>query len=192
MVRPGRFPIGAGCHPALQSQALVTRINRGYTPNMREYTIFALILFCPPCLCAQGTPPGWQIVKDSKNTCQLAVPPDWSLYGESHSAAVFHDPSTALAVVTSQPSQTFKPLTQFFQNVLNISKEKLFENTAKRIFYQDKTSANSDDPNSYTFSVPAKDGTCSGHLTFQPSIKDDVARKIALSLGPASEAHGGS
>jgi hypothetical protein len=159
---------------------------------MREYMVFALILFCPPCLSAQGVPTAWQIVKDSKNVCQVTVPSDWSLYGESHSAAVLHDTSTALAVVTSQPGQTFTPLTEFFQKVLNIPKEKLFENTSKRIFYQDRVSAGPDDPNSYTFSVPGKAGTCSGHLTFLPSIPEDVARKIALSLGPVPDAHGGS
>ena len=154
--------------------------------------VSTLILFCLPCLSAQGVPTAWQIVKDSKNACQVAVPSDWSLYGESHSAAVLHDTSTALAVVTSQPGQTFTPLTEFFQKVLNISKEKLFENTPKRIFYQDKVSAGADDPNSYTFSVPGKGGTCSSHLTFLPSVPVDVARKIALSLGPVSETHGGS
>jgi hypothetical protein len=153
--------------------------------------VSTLILFSLP-LSAQVVPAGWQIVKDSKNTCQIAVPADWSLYGDTHSAAVFHDTSTALAVVTSQPGQSFTPLTEFFQKVLNISKEKLFENTSKRIFYQDKTSANAEDPNSYSFSVPGKAGTCSGHLTFLPSITEDTARKIALSLGPAPEAHGGS
>ena len=159
---------------------------------MREYTIFALILFCLPRLSAQATPPGWQIVKDPKNACQLAVPPDWSVWGDTHSAAVFHDAATALAVVTSQPGQAFKPLTEFFQNLLNISKDKLFENTAKRIFYKDKTSANAEDSNAYTFSVPVKDGTCSGRITFLPSVKEDLVRKIVLSLGPASEVHGPS
>src|ERR1017187_7622414 len=159
---------------------------------MREYMVPALILFCLPPLGAQVMPAGWQLVKDSKNACQLAVPADWSPYGESRSAAVLHDMSTALAVVTSQPGQTFAPLTEFFQKVLNIRKEKLFENTPKRIFYQDKTSAQADDPNSYTFSVPGKAGTCSGHLTFLPSVPEEVARKIALSLGPAPESHGGS
>jgi len=154
--------------------------------------VSALILFCLPCLSAQGVPTAGQIVKDTRNACQVTVPPDWSLYGESHSAAVLHDTSTALAVVTSQPGQTFTPLTEFFQKVLNIPKEKLFENTPKRIFYQDRTSSGPDDPNSYTFSVPGKGGTCSGHLTFLPSIPADVARKIALSLAPVPETHGGS
>src|ERR1700691_3492589 len=99
-----------------------------------------LLLFGLPCVSAQVVPAGWQIVKDSKNACQVAVPADWSLYGESHSAAVFRDTSTALPVVTSQPGQTFSPLSEFFLKTLNISKEKLFENSSKRIFYQDKTS----------------------------------------------------
>jgi hypothetical protein len=93
--------------------------------------------------------------------------------------------------VTSQPGQAFSPLTEFFQKVLNIPKEKLFENTSKRIFYQDKTSASTDDLNSYSFSVPGKAGTCSGHLTFLPSVPEDTARKIVLSLGPAAETTNG-
>ncbi|HUB80127.1 MAG TPA: hypothetical protein VMB03_15080 [Bryobacteraceae bacterium] len=158
---------------------------------MREYIVSALILFALP-LSAQTVPAGWQIVKDSKNACQIAVPPDWTIYGDSRSAAVFHDASTALAVVTSQPGQAFAPLTEHLQTVLNISKGKLFENSAKRIFYQDKVSSRPDDPNWYTFSAPGKNGTCSGHLTFLPSTAEDLARKIVGSLGPVSEARGGT
>jgi len=158
---------------------------------MREYIVSALILFVLP-LAAQTVPGGWQIVKDPKNACQVAVPADWVIYGDSRSAAIFHDAATALVVVTSQPGQAFAPLTEHLQTILNISKGKLFENSAKRIFYQDKASSHPDDPNWYTFSVPGKNGTCSGHLTFLPSISDDVARKIVLSLGPLSDGRGGT
>ena len=68
----------------------------------------------------------------------------------------------------------------------------MFENTASRIFYQDQTSANREDPNAYSVSVPGKAGTCSAHVTFRSSISEDVARKIALSLGPVPEARGGT
>jgi hypothetical protein len=40
--------------------------------------------------------------------------------------------------------------------------------------------------------VPGKAGTCSGRVTFLPSISEDVARKIALSLGPVPEPRGGT
>ena len=155
---------------------------------MREYAIAVLILLNLP-LAAQVAPSGWQIVKDSNNACQLAVPPDWSLYGESHSAAVLHDASIALVVVTSQPGQAFAPLSERLKSILNISKEKLFENTANRIFYEDKSSAHAADPKWYTFSVPGKSGTCSGKLNFLPSLPDDLARQIVFSLGPALEPH---
>lgn len=154
---------------------------------MREYILAALILFSSS-LSAQIVPGGWQIVKDSKSACQIAVPPDWSVYGESHSAAVLHDPSTALVVVTSQPGQTFAPLTERLKSVLNLSKDKLFENSVSRIFYEDKSSAHAADPKCYTFSIPGRNGTCSGHLTFLPSLPDDLARQIVFSLAPAAEA----
>jgi hypothetical protein len=157
---------------------------------MREYIFSALIFFSLP-LSAQVVPGGWQIVKDAKNACQIAVPPDWVVYGESRSAAVLHDSSTALVVVTSQPGQSFGPLTDRLLTVLNITKEKLFENTPKRIFYEDKMSHHPDDPKWYTFSVPGNNGTCSGRLTFLPSLSDDIARKIVLSLGP-TDGHGGT
>src|ERR1017187_996166 len=163
-------------------------VSRRYTRIMREYAIAVLILLNLP-LAAQVAPSGWQIVKDSNNACQLAVPPDWSLYGESHSAAVLHDASIALVVVTSQPGQAFAPLSERLKSILNISKEKLFENTANRIFYEDKSSAHAADPKWYTFSVPGKSGTCSGKLTFLPSLPDDLARQIVFSLGPAPEPH---
>jgi hypothetical protein len=158
---------------------------------MREYAIAVLILLNTP-LAAQVVPSGWQIVKDSRNACQLAVPPDWSMYGESRSAAVLHDTSTALVVITSQPGQAFAPLTERLKSILNISKEKLFENSASRIFFEDKASAHPADPKWYTFSVPGKNGTCSGHLTFLPSIPDDLARQVVFSLGPVAETHKGT
>ena len=63
---------------------------------------------------------------------------------------------------------------------------------AKRIFYQEQTSTGREDPNAYTFSVPGKAGTCSGHLRFLPSISEDIARKIALSLGLTTQQRGGN
>ncbi|MGO9262693.1 MAG: hypothetical protein ACLQU1_41400 [Bryobacteraceae bacterium] len=154
---------------------------------MREYIVPALILLFAPLVPAQVAPAGWLIIKDSKSACQMAVPPDWAQYGENHGVAVFHDVSTAIAVVTSQPEQAFKPLPEAVQRVMNIPKEKMFENTAKRVFYQDKISQNREDPSAYSIAVPGKAGTCSGHLTFLPSIPVEVARKIALSLGPVPE-----
>jgi hypothetical protein len=99
---------------------------------------------------------------------------------------VFHD-TTAIAVVTSQAGQVFKPLTEGLQKLLGIGKGKLFENTARRIVYQDKISNRSEDPNPYSASAPGKGGTCSCYVVLLPTFPRRPQRRIALSLGPAPE-----
>jgi hypothetical protein len=152
---------------------------------MREYLVSVLILSFAPCLSAQVVPAGWKLIKDSKDACQMAVPPDWSPFGDNAGVAVFHDSSTAIVLVTSQPDQPFKSLPEAVQRVMGVPKERMFENTDKRIYYQFKVSANGEDPNAYSVAVPGKTGTCSAHLTLLPVIQQETARKIALSLGPA-------
>ncbi len=136
---------------------------------------------------AQTAPAAWIVIKDSKGICQIAVPPDWVPFSDSAGAAVFHDSSTAIAVVTSQPGQAFKPLPESTVKLLQVPKEKIFENTAKRIFYQDKISRNAEDTNAYTASVPGKGGSCSCRVVFVPSIGEETAKKIVVSLGPVPE-----
>jgi hypothetical protein len=149
---------------------------------MREYKVFALILLC--CLPARGqaAPPGWKFVTDNKATCRIAVPPEWAALGESSGAAVFHDAATAIAVVTSQAGQEYKPLNATLLKVMGIPKERMFENTATRVFYQDRVSRNAEDGNSFISSVPAKTGTCSCRAVGLPSVPEEVLKKVALSL----------
>ena len=154
---------------------------------MRKQVVLALLLLSVPPTWAQTVPTGWKVVKDSKSACQIAVPSEWAPWADNTGAAVFQDTTTAIAVVTSQLGQTFKPLTEPLQKLIGIPKEKMFENTAKRIFYQDKTSSHPVEPNAYSASVPANGGTCSCRVVFLPSISQETAKKIVLSLGPVTE-----
>lgn len=155
---------------------------------MREYTGSTLLfLLCLPVSIAQTMPAGWTVLKDSKRLCQIAVPPEWTPLRASEGAAVLGDTATAIAVVTSQPGQEFKPLSASLQKVLDIRKENIFENTAKRVFYQDRISRNAENPNAYSASVPGKKGTCSCHVTFLPSVPAETAKKIALTLSAAPD-----
>ena len=54
--------------------------------------------------------------------------------------------------------------------MFGIRKDKLFENTTRRIFYQDKISKHTEDPNAYSANVPGKGGTCSCHVVVLPSV----------------------
>lgn len=152
---------------------------------MREFAASALVLLCSLGAAAQSGTEGWKPIRDAKGLCQILVPPDWAPLGETSSAAVFHDPSTAIAVVTSQPGQEFKPFTPAFLKTMGVPKDKLFENSAVRIFYQDKTSSGRDDTNAFSSSVPAKNGTCSCRVTILPEVPLETAKKIVLSLSPA-------
>ena len=124
------------------------------------------------------------MIQDASAACQIAVPPEWVPLGENAGTAVLHDATTAIAVVTSQPGQEFKPLSAMLLKAMGIPKEKLFENSATRIFFQAKTSSNPGEANSFNSSVPAKGGMCSCHVSVLPSVAEDVAKKIALSLSP--------
>ena len=155
---------------------------------MQGYRTLILVLLLFSAESAQPVPSGWRVVRDAKGACQIAVPPEWALLTEGSGAAVLQDTTTAIAVVTSQPGQLYKPLSASLQKVLGIPKESMFENTGKRLFYQDKISQSASDPNGYSVSVPSKAGTCSCHVSFLPSVPADTVKKIALSLGPAPEA----
>ena len=57
----------------------------------------------------------------------------------------------------------------------------MYENTAKRVFYSDRL----DQITNYNVSVPGKAGTtCTSQVTFSEATKDDIAKAIALSVGP--------
>jgi hypothetical protein len=154
---------------------------------MRKRVVSTLLFLLGLPAGAQTVPAGWTVVKDSKHACQIAVPPEWSPWADNTGAAVFRDSTTAIAVVTSQPGQAFKPLTEAQKKSFGIPAEKMFENTAKRIFYQDRTSSGADNANAYSASVPGNGGTCSCRVAFLPSISPETVKKIVLSLSPVTE-----
>jgi len=146
--------------------------------------IAALFLSFLATALEQTPPQGWWVVKDSKGLCQIAVPPDWQALLENTGAAVLQEATNAIAVVTSQPAQAFKPLPDTLQRMLGIRKNELFENSAKRVFYQEKVSHRPDEANAYNAIVPGRTGTCSCHVVALPSVAEETAKNIALSLGP--------
>src|SRR6478672_1132711 len=102
---------------------------------MRECIVPTLVLLsCLPAA-AQSAAPAWKTLRDAKGSCQISIPPDWVPFSDSGGSAVLRDASTAIAVVTRQPDQAFHPLPPSILKVMDLRKEKLFENSAQRIFY---------------------------------------------------------
>jgi len=149
--------------------------------------VTALMLSCSATVLSQAVPADWKVIRDARSMCQIAVPPDWDVFGEVSGAAVFHDPTTAIAVVTSQPGQEYKPLTGWLLKSIGVPKELMFENSATRIFYQDKVSRGAEDTSAFSSSVPAKRGTCSCRVVVVPRVGEELAKKIVLSLSSVAE-----
>ena len=153
---------------------------------MRYFIVAALFSLILPIASPQSAPAGWKLIRDSKGACQIAVPEDWTP-SENPGSAIFQDTATAIAVITSQPGQTLKPLTESLQKLLRIPKEKMFENTARRVYYQEKIARDAKDSNAFIAVVPGKGGTCSSRVVFLPSVSEETAKKITLSVGPVQE-----
>ena len=122
---------------------------------MKYFGLFALLCSMLPGASDNTAPPAGNVVKDVKGSCQILVPENWTPSSENTGSAVLQDPSNAIAVVTSQPGQAFKPLTESMQKLMRIPKDKMFENSAKRIFYQDKVGRDLADTNAFSAMVPA-------------------------------------
>lgn len=153
-----------------------------------KYFLFAGLLCCLTLSAEEKSEPkGQKIIKDSKGACQITVPDDWTQSSDTSSAAVFKDASTAIAVVTSQPGQTVKPLSEALQKSLGIPKEKMFENTLKRIYYQDRIATKANDSNAFSAMVPGKGGTCSSRVVYTSPVTEETAKKITLSISSVPE-----
>jgi len=127
---------------------------------------------------AQTIPAGRSVIKDGKGVCQAAVPPDWGAGTQAGTAHV-KNMLEGMLVVTSDVDR-LQPMPEAVQKMLA---DQMIENTNQRVFYSNKSGANSQ----YHASVSAKGGKgrCHATVTFQPAkVKDEIAKQIALSIGP--------
>jgi len=187
------------CRPIVNRPFLRPSVDRGlsivphrggvrrYTRFMGYFGVVALFALWLSGAAPASVPAGLKVLKDPKGACQITVPEAWNSSSEQAGWAVLRDATTAIAVVTSQTGQAFKPLPESLLKMLGIPKEKIFENSAKRVYYQDKIAASPSDTNAFSAIVPGKAGTCSSRVLFLPEVSEETARKIVLSVGPAAE-----
>jgi hypothetical protein len=131
---------------------------------------------------AQTSPAGWKVIKDQRGTCQVAVPPDWIPSTRNPGVASAKDVLEGMVVVTGD-SQRLKPIPESMQKVMKI--EKLYENTDKRVVYMTHIARDAKDSSSLSVAVPAQSGSCMTQVTYRSTISDDLAKKIAFTVGPA-------
>jgi hypothetical protein len=152
-----------------------------------KYLAWFVLLPLSLAAAEQNPPSAVKAVKDVKGACRILVPEAWTAASENAGSAMLQDPSNAIAVVTSQPGQFFKPLSESLQKVLGIPKAKMFENSTRRIFYQDKAARNAEDTSAFSVMVAGNGGTCSARVVFVSKVPEETAKKIVLSVGPVPE-----
>lgn len=134
----------------------------------------ATLLLMPTILAAQS---GWKTVKDKTGSCQLSVPPSWTLLS---SPGMVNSPESTTTMVLSGMSQFHKYGDETLK-MLDI--EKLYENSAQRIFY--RTRPNGSQANvDYHVEVPGNGKRCTAQIMLSLKYPEEEAKKIALSLGP--------
>lgn len=132
-------------------------------------------------VCAQSAPSGWQVIKDTKQTCQIAVPGDWTTDKIMHSmasspdkksTAVIHGvrPGQSLAQVTSTAKQMMKPI-------------QTFDDSSKRVWYSYESRGRQ--ATHWYVAVPGNGNVCNADISFEDASFESTAKKIVESIGPA-------
>jgi hypothetical protein len=145
--------------------------------------LLSAIALLPALLIADAIPSGWTVLKERTGACQIGAPGDFK--PDSMSPSLAKGPGDAMEVQIYSSTSPVKPLNETVAKVMGI--EKMFENTDKRIFYALKQAKVMDGRmiTAWRVTVPRTGGSCFATITLTPAGSEDLARKIAATIGPA-------
>lgn len=121
---------------------------------------------------------GWKTVKDKTGSCQISVPPTWTVLAQPGMA---NSPQQTTTMLTSGRTR-FRKFSAGTFKILDV--DKIFENSDTRIFYADRPGGNPPLV-SYHVEVPGKVNSCIAQITLRPNTPEDDAKRIALTLSKA-------
>jgi hypothetical protein len=133
---------------------------------------------------AASIPAGWTIIKDSKGACQAGIPPDFK--PNPSFKGLGEGPGQVISIqIVSQAGAKVRPLNDLAQKAVRV--DKMFDNTNDKLFYSTAPLKGFDGKTStgWHITVTGNGGTCSGIITLLPGASEDLAKKIADTLGPA-------
>jgi len=146
--------------------------------------IAALLAALVMAASAASIPAGWTMLKDSKGACQVGIPADFK--PNPSFKGLGEGPGQLISIqIVSQAGAKVKPMNDLTQKALKV--DKMFDNSADKLFYSLAPMKTSDGKmlTRWHITVSGNGGTCSGVITLQPGASEDLARKIADTLGPA-------
>ena len=126
------------------------------------------------------TPAGWKVVTDRRQTCQYAVPADWSQDRLVSSSSVSPDKKSKVVIHGTQESlaDTKKDLQQ------TITPEKTIEDSGKRFWFTFKSVTGAEGTNWYV-GVPVSGGTCAAQISFKDAGAESTMKQIVETVGAA-------
>lgn len=136
---------------------------------------FALVLIVLITAIDANAQSGWKTVKDKTGSCQISVPPSWTLLSVP---GLVNSPQGTTTILTSG-NRPFRPFSAETIKVLKI--DTVLENSSARIFYVGKSSGNPAHLN-YHVEVPGKVNSCIAQIVLPADSPQDDGKKIALSL----------
>lgn len=123
------------------------------------------------------TPAGWQKVLARKGGCAMSVPADWKIDSLIKGSAAMADDTASAVVSLADSVSTLADVKPVMQRMFKPTKT--FEDSAHRLWYEYQ---NAGAPHWYV-GVPVRGGICGAQISFKAG-KEDVAKKVAASVGP--------
>jgi hypothetical protein len=137
---------------------------------------------------AQPVPAGWKVMKSEKGTCQVAVPGGWAVDNEFNTA---QDPKKLVsATIVHERDATMGPSESDAMRIVAYTPIKVFENTSKRVFLEDKVSPlgpgwPSPGRKFVAFVPQTSKGICQTRVMLKSGGTEALAKQVALTVSPA-------
>jgi cytoskeletal protein RodZ len=130
---------------------------------------------------AQTVPAGWQVVKDNKNLCQLAVPADWTPDKLAKSFVTAADKKANAVIHALAPNANYaQSMATAKQLMIPV---KMFEDTAQRTWFS--VARGNGKPGSSWYVATGGSQICTAQIDFDDPAFEATAKKIVDSIGKA-------
>ena len=130
---------------------------------------------------AQTVPAGWQVVKDNKGLCQMAVPADWTPDKLVKSFVVSADKKSSAGIHPLAPNANYaQSMATAKQLMIPI---KVFEDTPSRTWYA--IARANGKPGSSWYVATGGAQICTAQIDFDDPAFEATAKKIGDTIGKA-------
>ena len=131
---------------------------------MKHGIMLTAALLSPLSYASGAAAPGWKIVRDSVNACEISVPENW---GQS---VVLH--------------KSFGKVSVFHEDTQKAYAEKMISNTPDLVFYvlKSPTASGANPLVTYQASVPGEGYHCTAQINVKPGFPEDDVKKIVTTF----------